>query len=202
MCCRSKKILEYWFGPLADENDFPTSDITERWFKADTTTDDTIRCLFGDDCRWALRGDFDHWAERPKDLLALIILLDQFPRNIYRGKGWAFLGDAHAQKLVLAGLERGDDQQLWSAERMFFYMPLMHAESRELQQRCVELFTQLCDTAPKAHRDTLKSSLRYAELHKDVIDRFGRFPHRNLRLARQSSAEELEFLKQPGSSFG
>ena len=75
MCCRSKKILEYWFGPLADENDFPTSDITERWFKADTTTDDTIRCLFGDDCRWALRGDFDHWAERPKDLLALIILL-------------------------------------------------------------------------------------------------------------------------------
>ena len=131
----------------------------------------------------------DDWARSPRGALALVILLDQFTRNIHRGTPAMHEGDAKAVATALAVIESGADASFSADERQFLYMPLMHSEDRALQQRSLEKFREL------------GQSLDYAERHAEIVFRFGRFPHRNAILGRVSTPEEVEFLKQPGSSF-
>jgi uncharacterized protein (DUF924 family) len=161
----------------------------ERWWKRDAAFDDYLRATYGDDVEAAVRGEMDDWTRSPRGALALVILLDQFARNIHRGTPRMYAGDAKAVSTCLAVIEGDADASLSSDERQFLYMPLMHSEEHALQQRSLEKFREL------------GQGLDYAEHHADIVSRFGRFPHRNEILGRASTPEEIEFLKQPGSSF-
>jgi uncharacterized protein (DUF924 family) len=161
----------------------------ERWWKPDAAFDDSLRATYGDDVEAAIRGERDDWARSPRGALALVILLDQFTRNIYRDTPRMYAGDAKAVATSLAVIESGADASLSADERQFLYMPLMHSEDRGLQQRSLEKFREL------------GQSLEWAEHHAAIVMRFGRFPHRNAVLGRESTPEEVEFLSQPGSSF-
>lgn len=187
-------VLDFWFGD-------GTEDRTARWFGADPGFDEAIRARFGAALEEARAGRLDHWAETPRGRLALIILLDQFSRNLHRGDGRSFENDARAQRLVREGLERGDDRALSVMERAFFYMPLQHAEDRELQALSVECFRRLRDEAPPEMKKMTEGFYEYAVRHKVVVDRFGRFPHRNALLGRPSTPEEQEFLASPRAPF-
>src|SRR5262249_17283334 len=147
------------------------------------------------------KGELNHWKTYPRGNLSLIILYDQFPRNIYRGSAAAFADDQLALQLCLNGLAIAQDQELHPVERAFFYMPLEHAEDRALQEASVARFRRLAEFAPKSSREIFESFHEFAVRHKEVIDRFGRFPHRNAALGRMSTQEETEFLKQSGSGF-
>lgn len=191
-----ERLLGFWFGPLdADGN--ATRERSERWYKKEPEFDAHLRELFGRELERAGRGELNDLAETPRGRLALIILFDQFARNIHRGSPRAFENDTRAVSLVLEGLALGHDRELALAERQFFYMPLMHSENLEHQNRCIAEFQR----ATKEHGGKLDFALPYAERHRDIIARFGRFPHRNAVLGRQSTKEEIEFLKEPGSSF-
>src|SRR5690606_32287203 len=139
--------------------------------------------------------------ETPQGRLALIILLDQFPRNMYRETPQAFAFDAKARALTLEGLQAGDDQALRPIERVFFYLPLEHAEDLALQHRCVELFETLAASLPEETRKSFDGFTDFARKHRVIVERFGRFPHRNAILGRESTDEEIAFLRTPGSSF-
>jgi uncharacterized protein (DUF924 family) len=198
---RAEEILEFWFGPQEGRGwDFDPARY-ELWFGRSEETDRLVTARFGEDARAAAEGKLDHWAETPHGRMALLILLDQFPRHIHRGKPEAWAQDPKAQALVLEGLELGHDQALSPIERSFFYLPLEHAEDRELQARSVALYRTLADAAPDAVRDRYLSFLDYAIRHQVIVDRFGRFPHRNAILGRESTEEEKAFLLEPGSSF-
>lgn len=193
------EVLNFWFGD-------GRSDIEQKkaiWFRGGADLDREIRDRFGPAVVRAVDGGFLDWLDSARGRLALIILIDQFSRNIYRGEGRAFAADGLAQRYCLEGLERGDDLQLSFYERVFFYLPLEHAEDLALQERCVALCEKNLEAAKKiGAEDDGISFLDYARRHRDIILRFGRFPHRNSRLMRESTPEELEFLKMPGSSFG
>jgi uncharacterized protein (DUF924 family) len=133
--------------------------------------------------------------------MALIVLLDQFSRHIHRDTPRAFAQDPVAQKIAVEGVENGADRQLIPAQRTFFYLPFEHAEDLELQRLAVRCFDGLARTVPEARRREYESFLDYARRHRDIVGRFGRLPHRNEILGRASTPEEIEFLKQPGSSF-
>jgi uncharacterized protein (DUF924 family) len=169
-------ILDFWFRELTPR----------QWFAANAKLDQAIGRRFGACVDAALRGDLEAWAKTPRGRLALILVLDQFPRNIHRGTPGAFAGDAMAQALVLAGLATGMDKPLNLAERHFFYMPLMHAEDKNLQALSLEMFAAIQREA--------NSVVGYARDHAATIERFGRFPSRNQALGRPSTAEELAFL--------
>lgn len=189
-------ILDFWFADAVE-----TGQPQKHWFTKDDAFDARIRERFGDDVEAALRGERDGWAATPRGRLALLILLDQFTRNIFRGTARAFAGDAQALALALEGLERGDDRALAPLQRVFCYLPLEHAEDPAMQVRAVALFTQLRDSVPAVRRDTFEGFLDYARQHRDVIDRFGRFPHRNAVLGRTNRPEENDYLAQPGAGF-
>ena len=173
------EILEFWF---ADPG---------RWWKKDPAFDAEIRSRFSDLHESIERGEREDWRETPRGALAYVIVLDQFSRNMFRGTSRMFASDAQALAAAHAAIERGYDQALAPAERTFLYMPLMHSEDLADQERCVALFQSVAAPDP----------VRYAEQHRDIIRRFGRFPHRNEILGRASTPDELEFLTQPGSSF-
>lgn len=197
------KVLEFWLGDAA-ETDPDLEAFTARtkfWFMRNADTDRRVRELFEEDVERARAGALDAWAETPLGRVALVILLDQFPRNLFRDSPRAFASDARAREISLAGLEAGADRNLRVAPRFMLYMPLMHAEDRGLQARATELFTRLRDEAPEPLRAELSNALRFAERHKEIVDLFGRFPHRNRVLGRATTPEEEEFLKQPNSSF-
>jgi uncharacterized protein (DUF924 family) len=194
------ELLEFWFGQVAADGTVPAERMT-MWWKKDPAIDETIRARFEPVVARAAAGELDDWANTAAGRLALIISLDQFPRNIYRGEPRAFAFDARAQALCLEGLERGHDRELLPIQRTFHYLPLEHAEDRTLQQRCVELFEALQREASPALAETFASYLDFAVQHARIIERFGRFPHRNAVLGRASTDEELAFLQQPGSSF-
>ena len=174
-------VLSFWFGQSP-----------ERWFRKDPVFDQEIRGRFETLHGELVLGDHDDWLATPRGRLAAIIVLDQFSRNMFRDTPGMFASDARALDIAREGIARGDDQQLDQLERQFFYMPLMHAEDPALQDRCVELFAGLEDNA---------NGLKFAKMHRDIVHRFGRFPHRNAVLGRTSTPEEVEFLSQPGSSF-
>ncbi|MEO8557685.1 MAG: DUF924 family protein [Rhodospirillales bacterium] len=184
----AKRILDFWLKPR-DAAGQPL--YRPEWFKRDDALDAAIAAQFKDAVEQALAGRLDAMAEDTDGALALVILLDQFPRNLYRGTAKAFAGDAQALRLAKQIVERGWDRALPLYSRMFVYLPFEHSENREDQERSVQLVADL-------HNDNLR---KYAIGHRDIVARFGRFPHRNAALGRASTAEEIEFLKQPGSSF-
>lgn len=184
---RWEQVLDYWFGSSGEVR-------SDLWFGRNDDLDAEIREQFVDDLERARDGLLDEWAATARGRLALIVLIDQFSRNIHRDSARAYAGDRKAQELCIAGIERGVDRRLGFLERWFFYMPLMHAESMDLQERSMHCFKQLCDDAPPEHQDTCAGVLDFARRHRDVIVRFGRFPHRNEVLGRASTSEELEYL--------
>ncbi|MDI1238854.1 MAG: DUF924 domain-containing protein [Polaromonas sp.] len=193
-------VLDFWFGDGLTLG-WPSQDMGKRWFTGGPQLDEDIRQTFGKLVEQALAGRLADWEAQPLSRLALVILLDQFPRNIFRGTEKAFAGDEQAQHLVSEALARRMDEALPWVGRVFLYMPLTHAESLALQEEGVRRFSALVAAVPEAHRASVQSSLDFAVKHRDIIARYGRFPHRNNALGRTSSALEFEFLKI-GPRFG
>ncbi len=192
---RWQEILRFWFGDPED----PGSEYGQQrqvWFKKDPAFDDTIRRRFLTDYGQASDGALAIWRQEPRSCLALVILLDQFPRNLFRGEARSFASDRAARDATNYALAQGYDQQVLPVERIFFYLPLEHSENLVDQERSVELVRSLHATHPE-----FENSLDYAVRHRNVIQRFGRFPHRNEILGRETTPEEAEFLQQPGSRF-
>jgi uncharacterized protein (DUF924 family) len=195
-----ESVLDYWFGELSAEGT-PSPQITGRWFRGGPSADDEIRTRFGDDVARACAGELDYWADTPRGRLALVILLDQFTRNLHRGSGQAFAGDPRALGLACEAIDAGDDRKLRPVERYFLYMPLEHAESVEMQHRSVGLFESLLEESPAAGRGLFEGAVEWARRHAAVIERFGRFCSRNAALGRESTAEEREFLGDHSAGF-
>ncbi|MCW8807574.1 MAG: DUF924 domain-containing protein [Rhodanobacter sp.] len=187
----AESLLAFWF---ADEN-------AAHWFAADPVFDAALRQRFGAAAEAAAEGRLDDWAATAPGWLALLILLDQCSRNLYRHDPRAWAQDPRAQQLALAGIDRGADRALTAVQRVFAYLPLEHAEDLTLQQRSVALFEALCVEAPIGQRARFEGFLDYARRHREVIARFGRFPHRNAVLGRTSTPAELAYLAQPGAGF-
>jgi uncharacterized protein (DUF924 family) len=193
-------IITFWFGSDPDDA-VVARQKSALWWSKKNEHDREIERLFGATVDMAVRGELDAWLNSPRSLLALILLTDQFPRNIYRHTPRAFEYDAYAQSRTLEGLKHGMDKALRPIERVFFYLPLEHAESIEHQERSVQLYTQLFQEVPADQVELFRGFLMFALRHRSVIARFGRFPHRNAILGRESTPEEAAFLKEPGSSF-
>jgi uncharacterized protein (DUF924 family) len=195
-----ERFLDTWFGETREDPDR----IPERkpwWFDPNPVVDQQLEKQAGHACEAARSGRLDALAESPRGCLALILLLDQLPRNLYRGTAAAFSSDARALELCLEGHRMGLDQPLTLIERVFFWMPLQHAEDLERQELGVQLFTSLAGEDPA--RDALWSEFAdFAELHHDIIQRFGRFPHRNDALDRATTDREEAWLEAGGASFG
>ncbi len=183
-------ILSFWFG---DPNSPDYGNSKSFWFQSTPPLDLEIRENFEDVYKQAINNDLDSLMETPEGCLALIILLDQFPRNMYRGTSQAFASDPKALDVAKFALSEGFDQNLSSFQKMFLYLPFEHSENLKDQEKSVELFKALND----------EEGLEYAIQHRDIITRFGRFPHRNSILGRINTPEELLFLKNPGThGFG
>ena len=197
---QAELILEYWFGTDADDL-VAANQHAALWWKKNPQVDQEIRERFASLLDAAANGDLDDWLTHPRGRLALIILADQFSRNMYRDTPRSFAFDQFAQTWCKAGLDNGADRLLRPIERVFFNLPLEHSESLEDQQRSVALCKSLAESVPDAHRELFDGYLKYAERHRDIVQRFGRFPHRNAILGRESTEEEIAFLQQPGSSF-
>lgn len=191
MPAAAHEVLDFWFAETS----------AVHWFVADAAFDAQIRERFGSTVDAAADGRLDHWVVNPRGWLALVLLLDQFSRNLHRGDSRAWAQDASAQRVAMSGIARGDDRQLLPLQRVFAYLPLEHAEDMALQQQSVALFEALCAEVPPPQRERLEEFLDYARRHHDVIARFGRFPHRNAVLGRTSTPEEMIHLAQPGSGF-
>ncbi len=196
----AESVLTFWFGEL-DADGLATPQAAQRWWTKDAAFDAEVRERFGTVLSALLAGQHRDWLDTPRGRLAYVIVLDQFSRNIHRGSARAFEADALALEVARAGVERGDDQALRGHERVFLYMPFMHSEALADQERCVSLFRALCDSSSGAVRATAENNLDFAIQHRDIIARWGRFPHRNDVLGRPSSDAERAFLQQPGSSF-
>jgi uncharacterized protein (DUF924 family) len=186
-------VLDFWFGAPGSSE---LGSARKAWFSKDAAFDATIRERFGALVERALRGELEAWADAPPSALAQILLLDQFTRNAFRGTARAFAGDRRALAAATRMVGSRQDESLPPLMRGFVYLPFEHAENLAMQDEAVRLFDKLVGEAPE-HADMLD----YAHRHRAVIERFGRFPHRNESLGRQSTAEELAFIEQPGSGF-
>lgn len=186
-----RTVIDFWFSPRAKA----------LWFEKNKDFDSEIQTRFGAAIHEAQLGGFEAWAHTAIGCLALLILLDQMARNIYRGQAKAFLGDPRALAIAEAAIARHFDQELSFEQRRFFYLPFEHAEDMVHQDRSIALFTRLLATATPEEQKSAEVQLDYAHRHRDIIQRFGRYPHRNDALGRVSSADEIAFLKSPGSSF-
>lgn len=193
-------ILAYWFGEQAEDVAAAQAQ-AQLWWKKSTQVDADIKNRFGEHVAQAGAGALDDWAQEPRGRLALILLCDQFTRHIYRDTPQAFSLDSRALALTKEGLARKADQALRPIERVFLYLPLEHSESIADQHEAVRLFEQLKAAVPQEAQAAFDGFLDFAIRHRDIIARFGRFPHRNAVLGRASTQEEIEFLKQPGSGF-
>lgn len=194
MFADAQAVLDFWFLPAGSEGHGAAR---REWFHKDAQFDAQIRERFGALIELALAGGLQAWEEGGAlPALALVVLLDQFTRNAYRGTPRAFAGDALALHAARRLVDSGAEQTLMAQQRSFVYLPFEHAEDLAMQRRSVELFTRLSATQPG-----IENSLDYAHRHCVIIERFGRFPHRNQILGRASTPEELAFLQQPGSGF-
>jgi uncharacterized protein (DUF924 family) len=189
-----RDIHNFWFGPL-DADGFCQPSYQSLWFKKSDATDLACKEQFGDRVKQALAGDLDHWAEHPEGLIALILLLDQFTRNIFRDTAQAFAGDQRALAAALAAIDSRRHLELPDIHRVFLHMPLEHSEDMAIQERCVSLFEALVEETGSA---AIKGFGRYAHAHREVIAEFGRFPHRNAILGRESTRQELDYLAEHG----
>lgn len=198
------EVRRFWFGrlPLKPEG------VKERlalWFGdagEEQRADELIRSRFGTLVARAAAGELASWADSPRRRLSLILLLDQFPRHVYRGTGRAFATDREALALTVSGMQSAADAALTPVERIFFYMPLQHAEVSDAQEESVAAYRRLLNEAPQDLRPMFASALEAAETHRSILARFGRFPHRNRVLGRASTAEEAQYLRHGGDTFG
>ena len=198
---RIDEILSFWFK----EQELSAPQIDRRmdtWFGEDPLFDHEIEKEFSTDIEQACAGELNHWADEPRGRLALIILIDQFRRNIYRNTAKAFSMDKLALKLCVEGAMEKKDKGLTPIQKVFFYMPLQHAESAKVQAKSVELFERLAESVSPTYQETFLTIAQFAELHKDIIDQFGRFPHRNKLLGRENTSEEDEYLAGDSPDFG
>ncbi|MBW4567675.1 MAG: DUF924 domain-containing protein [Tolypothrix carrinoi HA7290-LM1] len=189
---QAKPILEFWFGH-PDEPNYGKPRKT--WFNKTPEFDEELRTRFGTDYQKAAAGHLDDWIDLPETCLALILLLDQFPRSIFRGTPEAFATDWEALSAAQQAIALGYDRHFLPVQRWFIYLPFEHSENLDHQHQSVKLFQQL------SHDPDSAEAIEYAYRHLEIIERFGRFPHRNAILGRISSLEEEEFLQQPGSGF-
>ncbi len=200
MISQPESILDFWFGPAGS-----TTQIVGRqrklWFGKSAVHDQAVIDPFSDTLPAAATGRLDHWADTPRGRLALLIVFDQFPHHIHRDQPQAFATDPQALALSQAAIKAGDEQHLTPIERVFLYLPLEHAESNAMQDLSVALYEKLAREAAIEERAIFDDFLKYARQHRDVVARFGRFPHRNAILGRPSTSDELVFLEQPGSRF-
>ncbi|MGH8610697.1 MAG: DUF924 family protein [Gammaproteobacteria bacterium] len=195
----SAEILEFWFGTLDMEVTPPSR--VQLWFGKSDETDQAITRQYAGKLARARRGELDEWADMPQGRLALIIVLDQFSRHIHRGLPAAYASDSKALALAVEGVQQEMDKALCPVKRVFFYIPMMHAESAQWQDESVKLYRQLRDAAPRSALPFFDEVLRQAEHHRQVVVCFGRYPHRNKVLGRHSTLAERDFLSQPGSTF-
>ncbi len=192
--------MDFWFDAVPPAGPLPPERL-RLWFGGDEAADRLIRERFDEDVARARRGEYDEWSRTATGALALILLLDQFTRNIFRDSAAAYASDDKALHLCRAGLAHRQEQSLSILQRAFFYLPLEHAEEMPAQEHSVTLFTDLLAEAPEGLKEPCRGFLDYAKRHREIIGRFGRFPHRNRTLGRSSTPAEEEFLRQPGSSF-
>lgn len=198
---RMDAILSFWFK----EHELSAPQIDGRmdtWFGEDPVFDHEIERDFAEDVERASAGELNHWAHEPRGRLALILLLDQFRRNIYRGTAKAFEKDKAALKLCVEGAMGKTDRGLAPIHRVFFYMPLQHAESRKVQAKSRKIYQRLAASVSETYKETFETIAQFADLHADIIDRFGRFPHRNKLLNRENNPEEDEYLADDSPGFG
>ncbi|MBD2256073.1 DUF924 family protein [Pseudanabaena sp. FACHB-2040] len=192
---RVEAILNFWFGdPMVPDSEYGQQ--RQVWFKKDPAFDETLRTHFLEDYEQAAAGQLSDWQTTARPCLALILLLDQLPRNLFRNAPRSFATDGQALAAARYAVQQGFDQLLTDLERIFVYLPLEHSENLADQQESVRLFQALAHENPE-----LETNLDYALRHQEVIERFGRFPHRNEILGRESTPAEAEFLTQPGSRF-
>ncbi len=190
---RIDQILSFWF--MEQELSAPQIDRRmDTWFGENADFDHQIQTEFASDVENASNGELDHWADEPRGRLALILLIDQFRRNIHRNTAQAFSHDKIALKLCVEGAMEKKDKGLTPIQKVFFYMPLQHAESAKVQAKSVALFAKLADSVSPTYQETFLTVAQFAELHKDIIDQFGRFPHRNQLLGRDNTPEEDAYL--------
>lgn len=192
MSDRVADILSFWFGSPEDPG---FGKPQKAWFTKNPDFDRAIRSRFLDDCEQAARGQLNPWKDTPDSCLALILLLDQFPRNLFRGLPQAFATDAQALEIARWAIDSHFDRALLPVQRWFIYLPFEHSEDLACQRQSIALFQQLEFDADST------STIDYAIRHYQVIERFGRFPHRNAILGRDSTPEEMAFLQEAGSSF-
>ena len=198
---RIETILSFWF--MEQELSVPQIDgRMDIWFGDDAVFDQKIVKEFTNDVERASAGQLDHWAHEPRGRLALILLLDQFRRNIYRNTQEAFAKDKAALKLCIEGALENEDKGLSPIQRAFFYMPLQHAESRKVQKKSRATYGRLSEAVSPTFKETFETIYQFAELHADIIERFGRFPHRNKMLKRDNTPEESEYLADDTPTFG
>jgi uncharacterized protein (DUF924 family) len=187
----SSDVVGFWFSDHA----------RKLWWNGGKAFDDELRTMFLDTVNAALEGQLDGWQGDAEGALALVLVLDQLTRNIFRGTPRAFSGDVRARAVANASISRGDDREQTLERRMFLYMPLQHSEELADQKRSMALFTAWAAAHDGDARAEADENLEYAKRHHDIVERFGRFPHRNKILGRTSTPEELEFLAGPNSSF-
>ena len=186
------EVLDFWFGRKGEPG---YGEFRSQWFQKDEAFDREVTDRFADLHERAAAGELDGWREEAESCLALVIALDQFPRNMFRGDARTHATDEKALDTAKHAIDHALDRELPAYGRMFLYMPFMHAEDVDDQRRSVDLFEGLA--AEPGGPDVVE----YAVGHRDIVERFGRFPHRNALLGRETTPEEAEFLTQPGSSF-
>ena len=170
----SQEIIDFWFS----------EEVSQRWFKSTPEFDRELAERFEETWEQAKNGDLDHWMQTAEGCLALVIVLDQFPLNMFRGEAKSFSTEARSLEVAAHALQQGFDDSLTARQKSFLYMPFMHSENLADQDRCLELFDQ----------PGLESSLRFAHHHRGIIEKFGRFPHRNEPLGRENTEAEVEYL--------
>ena len=200
MTDRIETILDFWFGEL-DEHGCASPNQRKLWWQKSDEFDRTIREQYLDDYEAIVDGQREAWRSTPRGALATIVVLDQFSRNMFRGTPRMYAADPLAREVCREGLDESFDEELAFDERVFFYMPLQHSESLDDHQQCRDVFTRLRDDAPDHLAADAENYLEYARQHRVIVERFGRYPHRNQLVGRASTPEEVEFLKEPGSSF-
>jgi len=190
-------VIQFWFGDIKISSESIAQAIQMKWYKSNPELDDTIRNEFGKLHELIMQGAVD-WTKTPEGKLASIVVLDQFTRNMFRNSAKAFASDPLARKICLEGIEQGDDSKLLHPyHRAIFYHPLMHSENKEDHEKSVEQFSKLAQENPNHSNITgLNSFASYAIKHQEIISRFGRYPHRNECLGRQSTPEELKALSE------
>ncbi|MBK03920.1 MAG: hypothetical protein CL932_10925 [Deltaproteobacteria bacterium] len=193
-------MLSFWFGETGKDG-FSVPEQSKKWWQKDPDFDQLITSKYEQTYEQLVETQAASWLDTPRKRLAALIVLDQFSRNMFRDTAKMYAADDLARQLVHEGLSLGVDKVLSAQERVFFYMPMMHSESLEEQELCIELFKGLADELDGESAERIHNNIEFAIKHRDIVAKFDRFPHRNDILNRTSTPEEVEFLKQPGSSF-